>query len=477
MRRALPLALASCLLACAPPRAPVSPEAGPRDVILQAFTWNVPRRPAEGSWWNHLAARAEEIAGAGFGAVWLPPPTKGLLGAEDVGYAVYDRYDLGEFDQRGSVATRYGTLAELQAAIAALHRAGVQVHVDVVMNHLLGADATEEVALLSGARARVHTRFDYPARRGAHSPFVWRSEHFNGSDEGGFQQWHAWDFAPYEDGDAYDALLGAEIRYRSPEVRAETIAWGKWLTARLSVDGYRLDAVKHLEPGFVSEWLDAVRGPRFAVAEVWNGDPERLLRYAARLGGRARLFDVALHYVFQHMSDGGGGFDMRALAGAGLVGRRPELSVTFVDNHDTVGQGPLRSPVGRMKLAAYAYVLTHPGVPCVFLGDYQGEREGEELRRLLAVRRAHAHGAARDLPETDGDVYAYARLGDAGHTGLLLLMNDGPAATRAVTSPFPAARMVDASGHVPGVVRTDARGRGTFPVPEGGYSLWVVEGG
>lgn len=477
MRRALPL-LALSLLACAPARAPVSPEAGPRDVILQAFTWNAPRRTAEGSWWNHLAASAPALRRAGFAAVWIPPPTKGLLGAEDVGYAVHDRYDLGEFDQRGSVPTRYGTLAELEAAIAALHREGLGVHVDVVMNHLLGADATEEVTLLSGARARVHTRFDYPARRGAHSRFTWNREHFNGVDEGGFQQWHAWDFAPYEDGDAYDALLGAEIRYRSPEVRAETIAWGKWLTARLGVDGYRLDAVKHIEPGFVNEWLDAVRGPRFAVAEVWNGDPARLLRYADRLGERARLFDVALHYVFQHMSDEGGRFDMRALGGAGLVGRRPERAVTFVDNHDTVGDGPLRSPVGRMKLAAYAYILTHPGIPCVFLGDYQGAREGEEIRRLVALRRAHALGPGRDLKESDGDVYAYARLGDATHAGLLLLMNDGAAAaTREIESPFANARLVDASGHVPGVVRTDGRGRGSFAVPEGGYSLWVPEGG
>jgi hypothetical protein len=71
----------------------------------------------EGSWWKHLQAKAPELASAGISAVWIPPPYKGHVGNDDVGYGVYDRYDLGEFDQKDGVATRYGTLAELLAAI------------------------------------------------------------------------------------------------------------------------------------------------------------------------------------------------------------------------------------------------------------------------------------------------------------------------------------------------------------------------
>jgi hypothetical protein len=50
----------------------------------------------------------------------LPPAYKGASGGYSVGYDTYDLFDLGEFDQKGSVATKYGDKAQLLAAIAAL---------------------------------------------------------------------------------------------------------------------------------------------------------------------------------------------------------------------------------------------------------------------------------------------------------------------------------------------------------------------
>ena len=44
---------------------------------------------------------------------------------QDEGYAVYDLYDLGEFDQKGTVRTKYGTRHELEEAVAALHENGI----------------------------------------------------------------------------------------------------------------------------------------------------------------------------------------------------------------------------------------------------------------------------------------------------------------------------------------------------------------
>ena len=43
----------------------------------------------------------------GVTALWLPPAYKGAGGDKDVGYGVYDLYDLGEFNQKGSVPTKY----------------------------------------------------------------------------------------------------------------------------------------------------------------------------------------------------------------------------------------------------------------------------------------------------------------------------------------------------------------------------------
>ena len=76
-------------------------------VMMQYFHWYSRRRRLT------LEARRrrgpEELAAAGFTALWLPPAYKGTGGAYDVGYGVYDMYDLGEFDQKGSVRTKYGT--------------------------------------------------------------------------------------------------------------------------------------------------------------------------------------------------------------------------------------------------------------------------------------------------------------------------------------------------------------------------------
>ena len=80
--------------------------------MIQYFHWY---SPADGDLWKQLAANARALAEAGITAVWLPPAYKGAAGGYDVGYGVYDLFDLGEFDQKGSVRTKYGTREELLA--------------------------------------------------------------------------------------------------------------------------------------------------------------------------------------------------------------------------------------------------------------------------------------------------------------------------------------------------------------------------
>lgn len=75
-------------------------------VIMQYFHWYT---PADGTLWKELEENASTLSDAGITAVWLPPAYKGVGGAEDVGYGVYDLFDLGEFEQKNSVRTKYGT--------------------------------------------------------------------------------------------------------------------------------------------------------------------------------------------------------------------------------------------------------------------------------------------------------------------------------------------------------------------------------
>mgnify|MGYP002148466797 CR=1 FL=1 len=55
----------------------------------------------------------------GINMVWLPPAYKGASGGYSVGYDTYDLFDLGEFDQKGSVATKYGDKTQLLALVLA----------------------------------------------------------------------------------------------------------------------------------------------------------------------------------------------------------------------------------------------------------------------------------------------------------------------------------------------------------------------
>lgn len=67
---------------------------------------------------------------------------------QDEGYATYDLYDLGEFDQKGTIRTKYGTKEELKEMIDELHKNHISVYLDVVLNHKAGGDFTEKFIVI-----------------------------------------------------------------------------------------------------------------------------------------------------------------------------------------------------------------------------------------------------------------------------------------------------------------------------------------
>ncbi|GAA4363384.1 alpha-amylase [Hymenobacter saemangeumensis] len=466
---------------------PLAPAAAnaviPNGVMMQAFYWDVPINSNGQSWWQVLGSKSQELKDAGITAVWLPPAYKGG-NVNDVGYGVYDRYDLGEFNQKGTVPTRYGTVSQLTSAISALHGKGIQVYEDMVMNHLTFADAQEQFNV-GGTNYNVYSSFTYPGRGNTYSSYKWHWYNFNGTQQApnnGWYQWNAWDFQPYANNDAYDNLLGSEIRYADVNQRTETKNWGNWITAKLSLDGYRLDATKHIQTSYVNEWLDAVKGSsgRFAVSEAWFRNLTDLNNYAAATGGRTSLFDVPLHYTFQDMSNGNGAWDMRGLQFAGFTEANGALSVSFVDNHDTDHPGALYSPVTNLKMLAYAYILTRQkGYPCVFYKDYFNYGLGPQIKKLIQIRQANAFGPATEYTSVnDANVYAYSRAGDATHAGLLVLLNDGgSSASKGITTPFKSVSLTDATGNNAGTITTNSSGYAVFPVGARSYAVWVPTGG
>jgi alpha-amylase len=81
--------------------------AGPGgSVLMQGFYWDV---PDGGNWWNTVKDKVTDWSNAGIGAVWLPPASKAQNGAYSMGYDPTDYYDFGNFNQNGSVETRFGS--------------------------------------------------------------------------------------------------------------------------------------------------------------------------------------------------------------------------------------------------------------------------------------------------------------------------------------------------------------------------------
>lgn len=119
------------------------------DVMMQAFYWDVPVDEAtkNGSWWDNLKNKASELKSAGITGIWTPVPAKGNWGIVDNGYGVYDHYDLGNYNQKGTIETRFGSRTELEQMIAAMHQAPdkIEVYSDVVLNHIYSDDNNEEV--------------------------------------------------------------------------------------------------------------------------------------------------------------------------------------------------------------------------------------------------------------------------------------------------------------------------------------------
>lgn len=406
--------------------------------MMQYFHWYIPN---DGTFWKKVKNDAKHLADLGINAVWLPPAHKGKEGANASGYDVYDIYDLGEFDQKNSIRTKYGTKREFKAAIKALHDNGIQVYLDIVLNHMGGADETERIwvrrvdpenrneFISEPFEIDAFTKFTFPGRKGKYSKFIWDHRCFTGVD-------YAHDLGEdaiftilndYGDGwenvidtekGNYDYLMFCDVEFRNPAVREELKRYGSWLLKQTDFDGVRLDAIKHIAPEFYNEWLEHMRSIKpdmFAVGEYWApGDLPLLLKYVEAIGGRMSLFDAALHHNLYQASNSGNDYDLSTILNDTLVQAKPELAVTVVDNHDTQPLQSLEAPVEAwFKPHSYALTLLRAeGYPCIFYPDMYGAhyvdkgRDGndheifldkcDKIEELIRLRKEYAYGEQRD---------------------------------------------------------------------------------
>ncbi|OCA81564.1 alpha-amylase [Bacillus sp. FJAT-27225] len=476
--------------------------------MLQFFEWHL---EADGEHWKRLKEMAPTLKDMGIDAVWIPPVTK-ATSHEDNGYAPYDLYDLGEFDQKGTIRTKYGTKEELLEAIEACHHHGVEVYIDVVMNHKAGADAMEKFEVVEVDELNRHevisepfeihgwTRFDFQGRADAYSSFKWNYTHFNGTDydektgrTGIFRilgENKSWSDHVDDEFGNYDYLMFANYDYDHSDVHDEMINWGKWLADMTNCDGYRLDAIKHINHKFINDFVHSLmdhRGENFYfVGEFWKPDLEACRQYLDIVDFNIDLFDVALHYKLHAASKAGSDFDLTTIFHDTLVNTHGNHAVTFVDNHDSQPHEALESWVEDwFKPSAYALILLRrDGYPCVFYGDYYGiggpePKPGikEQLDILLKARKTKAYGEQDDYfdhPCTIG----WVRKGteEIENSGCAVIISNGDdGEKRMYVGEHRAGEVwLDLTGERQEEVTIEVDGWATFKVNGGSVSVWAL---
>lgn len=485
--------------------------------IVQFFHWYF---PADGRLWNHAKEKAAELAAWGVTAVWLPPAFKGREGANSSGYDAYDLYDLGEFHQKGSVKTKYGAKVEYGSAIHALNGQGVTVYADIVLNHKAGADKMERIPVIRvDPEDRTHfiepleidayTLFTFPGRHNRYSSFRWDWHCFSGVDcavdldqnsifKIRNEYSYSWDEVVAREKGNYDYLMFADIEFRNPAVREELKRWGGWFLQEAPFGGVRLDAVKHMSPAFINEWLDHMRTLKsdlFAVGEYWAPEDLSIMReFLEATQGRMALFDAPLHNNFFIAGNKGREYDLTGILKNCLVDAHPQLAVTLVDNHDTQPLQMLESPVQAwFKPLAYALILLREaGYPCVFYPDLYGAHyvgkgsDGSDLEvwlekcpnldKLLMSRKQYAYGPQRDYFDAPNCV-GWTRQGTEEYpgSGCAVVLSNGDEHSKKMEMgvPYAGKSFIDYLGGRKEQVIVDSSGWGEFPVSGGSVSVWV----
>jgi alpha-amylase len=486
---------------------------GINGTMMQYFHWYLPN---DGNHWKNVATQANAIAQAGFTALWLPPAYKGSSGSNDVGYGVYDIFDLGEFDQKGTVRTKYGTKDEYFAAISALHNAGVQVYADTVFNHKDGGDEKERIRAVPYRNddrinpagnvrdIEAYTAFNFPGRGGKYSSMKWNRNHFDSVNHDMisksndliylFEGQSFEKMVDLEKGN-YDFLLGCDLDMDNQQVQGELMYWGRWMLDNAKVDGFRLDAVKHIPAWYFELWLDHVRDyakkDLFCMGEYWSNKLESLKWYIGETRGRMSLFDAPLHENFHNASRQGSNFDMRKIFDGTLTQADPAHSVTFVENHDTQTCQALESPVEPwFKPLAYALILLRSeGYPCVFYPDYYGAeypncRGGYPvvfyshkflIDKFLEARKQFAYGPQYtyfDHPNCIG----WTRLGDGqSPRSMAVIMSNGNAGYKWMEVGKRKATYLDLTGHIKTPVISNKDGWAKFECQGGSVSVWIEQ--
>ena len=332
----------------------------------------------------------------GVDALWLMPV------CQSPSYHGYDTTDYRRINDE------YGTNEDFKALVAACHERGVKVIIDMVLNHCSQDHPWFVSSTVPGS--------------GAHDWFVWSDEKPDWKGPWGQDVWHA---SPAGDGSYYYGLFWSgmpDLNYRSESLTEETFDMLRFWLEDLGVDGFRLDAIRHLiEEGKVQEntpathaWLrrmfdfiKSVNPEAMTVGEVWASSDD-VSRYVGDQMDLAFEFDLC-YAIVEGLRRGEAwpiAERMKKIRSLYPLG----MYATFLRNHDQ--PRTLHELGGDRAAARLAATIQFcmPGVPFVYYGEEIGmsaDKPDEQIRTPMQWSGgAHAGFSTAEPWEEPRDDYA-----------------------------------------------------------------------
>ena len=385
------------------------------DVMLQAFYYESTTDKGHGrtKWVDHIngtnGSNAEEI-GKWFDLVWLPPMSKseGGMGYHPTNY--------------GNLNGDWGTDTKLKQLIQTLRQNGARVVADIVINH---AGAQE-----GWCDFKSYTFGSY----GTFTPdgsYICSTDEMNTKAPTTACRGYATGAADDGYGDEANYASARDWDHTNAEVRNMFKAYLKWLRNEIHVDGFRYDYCKGFHNSHINDYNTAAEA-YFSVMEYWDGNVETLKYHINDAGKNSAAFDFNMKY--NAFNDGIASDNYCALKGAGLPGAGyARYAVTFVDSHDTYQRGSDSEFCGNgksMTICAdkikqcYAYMLSMPGVPCVFWPHWVTFKD--DLKKMINARyKTGVHNESSVSDECGNGYYKATITGTNGEIRLLLGPNSG----------------------------------------------------
>ncbi|CUA73315.1 alpha-amylase [Rhizoctonia solani] len=298
-----------------------------KKVVVQMFGWN----------WKSIASECEQSLGpGGIGYVQVNPPQEHLSGDQWwVDYQVVS-YQL---------QSKRGSRSDFAEMVGRCKNAGVKVSVDIIWNHMSGVENGV------GTAGTQFSHYNYPGLYG------WNDFHHCGlTNNDDIQNWgnreQIWNC---------ELVNLADLNTGSVGVQNKLAAFSNDLLS-LGVDGFRIDAAKHMHPNDIDAIMKKLsRRPSYISQEIVDTSGSMVGMYTGIGDVQEFRYPEALKAAF-----GGGG-----IAGLrGIENRSWLLSTSanvFVTNHDQErGGNALTYKWGSTYILAHVFMLSYPyGTPTI----------------------------------------------------------------------------------------------------------------